>query len=79
MVAEIVDLTAVKCPLTLLRVVEVLNPMQPGEEIDILVKGAEPVRDMSENLKREGHSIFIVTVEGNDVHRIRIRRGAVED
>ena len=79
MTIDIVDLTIEKCPLTLLRAVEVLDPMQAGELVDILVKGADPVRDMVVNLEKEGHSILDVVDAGNDVHRIRIRRGSVAD
>lgn len=72
-----VDLTTERCPLTLVRAVEVLDQMLPGEVLDILVKGAEPVRDMVNNLANEGHSIITVSAAGHDVHHIRVRRGIV--
>jgi TusA-related sulfurtransferase len=69
------DLRSEKCPLTLMRTVQLLAPMLPGEELIILVKGAEPVRDMSANLTREGHVILSTSTLNDDIHRIRIRRG----
>lgn len=74
-----VDLTLEKCPLTLLRAVAGLDPLQPGNLLDILVKGAEPVRDLTVSLKNEGHFILDVRDKGNDIHCIRVRRGLVAD
>ncbi len=79
MTIDTVDLTLEKCPLTLLRAAEALAPLKPGQSLDILVKGEEPVRDMTVSLKNEGHSVISVVTEGDCVHRIRICRGVITD
>ena len=76
---ESIDLTLVKCPLTLLRAVEALAPLGVGERLDILVKGAEPLRDMTTSLTKEGHKVVKIIAEEDQVHRLRVERGVVID
>jgi TusA-related sulfurtransferase len=58
------DLTGVVCPLNWVRARLALERMQPGETLELILDGGEPIRSVPLSAREEGHR---VTVRGERV------------
>lgn len=75
------DITGEVCPLTFVRTKLLIERMPPGETAEVLLKGAEPLRNVPRTLIDQGHEVLaLVPVDASGgpdvVHRLRVRKGA---
>ena len=71
---ETIDLRGVVCPSNYVRVRLVLEPLAPGDEIDVLLDAGEPVRNVPSSLRGDGDRVLAVTAE-DDHYRMRVQKG----
>jgi tRNA 2-thiouridine synthesizing protein A len=68
-----VDIRGQVCPMTWVRVKLALEAASPGEHLEVLLRGEEPVRNVPRAAVREGHEVVeLAAVE--DYHRLVLRR-----
>jgi tRNA 2-thiouridine synthesizing protein A len=68
-----VDIRAHVCPMTWVRVKLALEAAAPGELLEVLLRGEEPVRNVPRAAEREGHQVVELAAVG-DHHRLVLRR-----
>lgn len=52
-----IDITGEVCPMTYVRVKLALERLQPGQTLEVHLKGDEPWRNVPRSLRDEGHDI----------------------
>ena len=75
---EALDLRGVACPTNYVRVRVALEPLVPGEEIEVLIDAGEPVQNVPRSLRDDGERIVALTAE-DDHYRLRVRKGDSAD
>lgn len=70
---QTIDITNEVCPMTFVRTKLRLERMQPGEVLEVRLKGDEPLRNVPRAAREEGHAILDIRDAG-DAHVISIRR-----
>ena len=68
------DLRGVACPMNWVRTKMVLEDMEIGQKLEVVLDDGEPIRNVPRSLKDEGHKLLKVTPDGN-CFRIVIERG----
>jgi len=69
------DITAETCPMTFVRTRLALDRMQPGQVLQVLMKGEEPRRNVPRTAMEQGHAVLeLVELEGG-LARLRLRKG----
>ena len=67
------DITRDLCPMTYVRVKLRLEALGDGEELEVLLKGAEPLRNVPRSAREEGHEVLALEPLEGGVHRLRLR------
>ncbi len=67
------DITRDVCPMTYVRVKLRLEELEEGEELEVLLKGAEPLRNVPRSAREEGHEVLALEPLEGGVHRLRLR------
>ncbi|MEZ4599396.1 MAG: formate dehydrogenase accessory sulfurtransferase FdhD [Syntrophotaleaceae bacterium] len=71
---EILDLRGVACPMNFIKIKLALEMLDDGETVEILLDDGEPVKNVPQSLKAEGHRLlglnrkddhYVLTVENN--------------
>lgn len=70
---RVVDIRRELCPMTWVRVKLALEALPPGEELDVLLRGEEPLRNVPRSAAGEGHAVVIRRGTG-DEHELRITK-----
>lgn len=52
-----IDITREVCPMTWVRVKLRLETLEPGDTLEVLLKGDEPLRNLPRNARDEGHLV----------------------
>jgi tRNA 2-thiouridine synthesizing protein A len=52
-----IDITREVCPMTWVRVKLRLEMLQPGDTLEVLLTGDEPLRNLPRNVRDEGHHV----------------------
>lgn len=73
-----IDLRGVACPANYVKVRLALEPLAAGEELEVLLDGGEPVRNVPRSLKDDGDEVLALQAEG-DHYRVRVRKGDPAD
>ncbi len=68
-----VDIRQQVCPMTWVRVKLALEAVGPGELVEVLLRGEEPLRNVPRAALREGHAV-VELVDRGDHHRLVLRR-----
>ncbi|MBF8266423.1 MAG: sulfurtransferase TusA family protein [Dehalococcoidia bacterium] len=68
------DLRGVACPMNWVRTKMVLEEMEIGQKLEVVLDDGEPIRNVPRSLKDEGHKLLKVTPDGS-CFRIVIERG----
>jgi TusA-related sulfurtransferase len=68
-----IDITGEVCPMTFVRTKLRLERMQPGEVLNVRLRGEEPLRNVPRAARDEGHIIMGIEQDG-DTHIVTIRR-----
>ena len=74
-VARAVDIRAHVCPMTWVRVKLALEQIAPGELLEVLLRGDEPLRNIPRSAAADGHVVVASEPAAGD-HRLVIRKGA---
>ncbi len=67
------DITHEVCPMTFVRVKLKLETLSHGDELEVLLKGLEPLRNVPKSVAEEGHEIVALTTSASGVSALRIR------
>jgi TusA-related sulfurtransferase len=70
-----IDVTGEICPMTFVRVKLALEALQPGDVLDVLLRGEEALANVPRSSREAGHAVLSIEPQGGDRHRIRVRRG----
>ncbi len=68
------DITAEACPMTFVRTRLALDRLAPGDVLEVRLRGAEPLRNVSANAAALGHALLETTALADGATRLRIRR-----
>lgn len=69
------DITADICPITFVRTKLALERLQPGELLQVRLKGGEPLKNVPRSASEQGHVVLSVEPSDSGTHTIVIRRG----
>ncbi len=70
----VLDITADICPMTFVRTRLALDRLAPGDVLEVRLRGAEPLRNVSANAVALGHALLETTALADGATRLRIRR-----
>lgn len=75
--SERIDVTHEICPMTYVRVKLALESLDEGALLEVLLRGAEPLKNVPRSLREDGHEVLSLAPEG-EVHllTLRVRHGA---
>jgi TusA-related sulfurtransferase len=68
------DITREVCPMTYVRTKLKLETLAPGELLEVLLTGAEPVKNVPRSARDEGHEVVSLEPEGARF-RLLLRKG----
>ncbi len=68
-----IDITREICPMTYVRVKLALEPLDEGAQLEVLLRGAEPLKNVPRSAKDDGHEVVSLTDEGEGVHLLTLR------
>jgi tRNA 2-thiouridine synthesizing protein A len=74
--AASVDITGEVCPMTYVRTKLGLERIAPGEVLEVLLRGEEPVKNVPRSAREEGHQVLSLEPVDGDAWRLLIRKGA---
>lgn len=74
---ERIDITREVCPMTYVRVKLRLEVLQPGQTLEVLLRGDEPLRNVPRSASAEGHEVLSLEQLEGGTARLVLRRGAV--
>ncbi len=66
------DITAEVCPMTFVRVKLALEQLEPGQQLEVLLKGEEPLRNVPKSAADEGHRVLSLEPLGDGTHLLRL-------
>jgi TusA-related sulfurtransferase len=69
------DITGELCPMTFVRTRLALDRMTTGQTLLVLLRGAEPLRNVPRTATEQGHTVLSQTTEADGVTRLLLRRG----
>ena len=69
------DITREVCPMTYVRTKLRLEALSSGEELEVLLRGEEPLRNVPQSARDEGHEVVSLDRIDGDVWRLRLRKG----
>ena len=70
-----VDITREVCPMTYVRVKLALEKVPRGELLEVLLKGAEPRKNVPQSALEEGHHILAIDEQSDGSTRLLLKRG----
>ncbi len=70
---EFLDLTGVKCPINFVKAKVKLSTMESNSVLALILDDGDPVRNVSESLKMEHHTILSQT-KINDQHKVIVQK-----
>jgi TusA-related sulfurtransferase len=73
-----IDITREVCPMTYVRVKLALEQLDDGEELEVVLQGAEPVKNVPRSAAEDGHEVrsFEPLEQGRHRLVLRARHGA---
>jgi TusA-related sulfurtransferase len=74
MSVKILDITKEHCPMTFVKTKLVLETLQPGERLEVILRAGEPLDNVPKSAVEQGYKVLgIAHVEG-DFYRVRIEK-----
>ena len=61
------------CPITYVKTKLALEAMESGQILELLIKGAEPLRNVPRTVRDDGHTIISARKEG-EYYRLLVRK-----
>ncbi len=75
LIAATIDITREVCPMTYVRTKLKLETLGPGEVLEVLLRGSEPLKNVPRSARDEGHEVLALEPLENGVHRLLVRKG----
>jgi len=72
--ASTLDITAETCPMTFVLVRLELDRMAPGQELRVVLKGEEPLRNVPRTATEQGHAVLGQENRPDGTTLLRIRK-----
>ncbi len=67
------DITKDQCPMTFVKVKVKLAKLMPGDRLDVLLTGDEPLRNVPRSAREQGYKVISVQPNG-EFHNIVIEK-----
>lgn len=67
------DITRDVCPMTWVRVKLALEELPDGAELEVLLRGTEPVKNVPRSAREDGHEVLSLESLEGGVHRLVLR------
>jgi len=80
MTRHFLDITGDICPMTFVKTKLFIERLRPGEELEVRLKGAEPLANVPRSVRDHGHEVLSLTPEDAAAdgtaaaHRLIIRK-----
>lgn len=72
------DISEEVCPMSFVLTKVALDDIEDGETLEIICKAGDPIRNISMQLKEEGHLIKGVKKEGDTHFRLTVEKGGLD-
>lgn len=69
------DITGYRCPMTYVRTRLALEALSPGDALEVVLEGSEPLTNIPRSVAEEGHEVQAVEDLGGGCHRVVIVKG----
>ena len=69
----VLDITRDVCPMTYVRVKLALEQLDDGGELEVVLRGEEPLRNVPRSAREEGHEVLELVALDNGTSRLRLR------
>lgn len=73
-VTATLDITREVCPMTYVRTKLKLEALAPGALLEVLLKGAEPLKNVPRSAREEGHEVVSLEPRPDGTHRLVLRK-----
>jgi tRNA 2-thiouridine synthesizing protein A len=73
-VTATIDITREVCPMTYVRTKLKLESLADGAVLEVLLKGAEPLKNVPRSAREEGHEVLALDARPDGSHRLLIRK-----
>jgi TusA-related sulfurtransferase len=68
-----IDITREICPMTYVRVKLAMERVPDGDLLEVLLRGAEPLRNVPRSAREEGHEVISIETLSDGVTRLVVR------
>lgn len=68
-----VDITKEVCPMTYVRVKLAMEALEDGATLTVLLRGAEPLKNVPRSAQEEGHEVLSLEELGDGTVRLTLR------
>ncbi len=72
---RVIDITAEVCPMTFVRTRLALDRLVAGQTLLVLLRGDEPVRNVPETARAQGHTVLKQEIDAEGRTRLLLRKG----
>ncbi len=72
-----IDITNEVCPMTFVKTKLAIERLQPGQLLEVRLRGEEPLRNVPRSVREHGHEVISLSAERTDPaapHRLVIRK-----
>ena len=70
-----VDITREVCPMTFVRTKLALEALEPGQVLEVVLRGEEPRRNVPRSARDEGHAVLALEPREDGSHVLWLRKG----
>jgi TusA-related sulfurtransferase len=70
-----IDITRDVCPMTYVRTKLKLESLAPGDVLEVILRGSEPLKNVPRSAREEGHEVLLVEPLEQDRTRLLVRKG----
>lgn len=71
-----IDLRGICCPANFVRAKLGIEELEPGETVELLLDGGEPVKNLPRSLKAEGHKLLGLRESGENCYVLELEIAA---
>lgn len=68
-----VDITREVCPMTYVRVKLVMEELEDSAELEVLLKGSEPLKNVPRSAREDGHEVLSLVDQGDGTHLLTLK------
>ncbi len=73
-VTATLDITREVCPMTYVRTKLKLESLVDGAVLEVILKGAEPLKNVPRSAREEGHEVLSLETRPDGSHRLLLRK-----